>query len=178
MKHQIACIVAHDQGFGIGKDNQIPWRLSKDMAHFKRITTQCDSDSTQNVVLMGRKTWDSLPDRFKPLPDRINMVMSRGELDLPEGVIGVTSFEEAFEYYDRLVTQGKAGTFFCIGGGQLYEQCLQMNACQTLYITRVHHTYECDAFFSNYENLFTQVSSSEIFKDQSVPYSFHMFERI
>src|SRR5690242_16184462 len=91
-------VVAMDQKRGIGKAGGLPWHLPADLKHFKKITTTRFLDKTyQNVVIMGRKTWDSLPINFRPLPDRINIVLTRNDkLDFPSGVYKAKNFNEAF----------------------------------------------------------------------------------
>src|SRR5437763_1943009 len=68
-------IVAYDLDRGIGKNGNLPWKLPKDLQRFKDLTTE----SLSNCVIMGRKTWESLPPKFRPLPDRINIVMSKSK---------------------------------------------------------------------------------------------------
>ena len=70
---KMAMIVAMDEDGFIGRGNRLPWKLSSDMARFKELT----EGGGFNSVIMGRKTWDSLPDAFRPLPERVNIVMSR-----------------------------------------------------------------------------------------------------
>lgn len=70
-------VVACDLKRGIGKDNALPWRLPGDMKRFKEITTATPNDDLRNVVVMGRKTWDSIPKKFRPLPGRINIILTR-----------------------------------------------------------------------------------------------------
>jgi dihydrofolate reductase/thymidylate synthase len=71
-------VVAYTRRMGIGKDGGLPWRpLKNDMARFKRITMGSLSKDKFNVVIMGRKTWESIPEKFRPLPGRINIVLSR-----------------------------------------------------------------------------------------------------
>jgi dihydrofolate reductase len=69
-------IVAATTSGGIGKDGNLPWRLSKDMQYFKAVTTR-SPEGKRNAVIMGRKTWESIPAKFRPLPDRINVVITR-----------------------------------------------------------------------------------------------------
>ena len=70
-------IAATDSHGGLGKDNTLPWSSSKDMAWFKRQTTTVESPSKKNACIMGRKIWESLPETYRPLPDRLNLVLSR-----------------------------------------------------------------------------------------------------
>ena len=78
---KMAMIVAMDEGGFIGRGGRLPWKLASDMARFKRLT---EGDGS-NSVIMGRKTWDSLPDSFRPLPERVNIVMSRDTGWLADG---------------------------------------------------------------------------------------------
>ena len=66
-------IVAHDLNQGIGTDNQLPWHCAEDMAYFKSLTI----GNQKNAVIMGRKTWESIPEKFRPLPNRLNIVLSK-----------------------------------------------------------------------------------------------------
>ena len=63
--------------FGIGFEGKLPWRIAEDMKHFKQITSQTVDKNKQNAVIMGRKTWESIPSKFRPLPDRLNVVLTR-----------------------------------------------------------------------------------------------------
>ena len=75
-------IVAVDENYGIGKSNSIPWDIPEDLKYFKDITTYNENDKNINVVIMGRKTWESIPIKFRPLRDRVNIIVTSQELDL------------------------------------------------------------------------------------------------
>jgi dihydrofolate reductase len=151
-KPTIAAIVAMDEGRVIGKDGALPWHLPEDLAHFKAKTSG-------HFVLMGRKTWDSLPPKFRPLPGRINIVMSRSPaaLSLPEGAHGVRSFQEALEIVERSGTSGQM--LWCIGGAELYAAVLPL--CDELHLTLVHGRHDGDAVFPRFEDSFEEVSSQK-----------------
>ncbi len=90
IKKPVVAIVACTQDGGIGKEGKLPWKLSGDMAYFKRVTLDTeDTPDVRNAVIMGRKTWESIPKSFRPLPGRLNVVLSRSPttLNLPEGVV-------------------------------------------------------------------------------------------
>jgi dihydrofolate reductase len=93
----------------IGKDGTMPWHLPEDMAHFKQLTQG-------GPVIMGRKTWDSLPPRFRPLPGRSNIVITRQADWTAEGAMRVASLEEALQQ------AGAAPEIWVIGGAQIYAQ--------------------------------------------------------
>ena len=71
-------VAATKDEMGIGFEGGLPWRLPKDMAYFKAVTAQVSEPGTRNAVIMGRKTWESIPSKFRPLPGRLNVVLSRG----------------------------------------------------------------------------------------------------
>ena len=124
-------IVAISDNNVIGKDNALLWHLSADMKFFKGKTTG-------HHIIMGRKTFESLGNRL--LPNRTSIVISRNsDYPLPEGGILATSIEDAIA---KVKNETEA---FFIGGEQIYKSALPF--VDTLYITRVHHTFEGDAFF-------------------------------
>ncbi len=149
-KPNFAAIVAMDEGRVIGKDGALPWHLPEDLAHFKAKTSG-------HFVLMGRKTWDSLPAKFRPLPGRVNIVMSRNPaaLALPQGTHGVSSLEEALDIVKRLGTPEQ--NLWCIGGAELYASALPL--CDELHLTLVRGHHEGDARFPLFEDRFHEVSS-------------------
>ena len=126
----ISIIVAVAQNNAIGKDNDLLWHLPDDLKYFKRITSG-------HPVIMGRRTWDSLPKR--PLPNRRNIVISDIPGDAVEGAEIATSIEHARSLCDP------AGENFIIGGASVYRQFLPL--CDRLYLTKVHKDFEGDVFF-------------------------------
>jgi dihydrofolate reductase len=149
-KHTIAAIVAMDEGRIIGKDGALPWHLPEDMAHFKALTSG-------HFVIMGRKTWESLPARFRPLPGRTNIVVSRtpAALGLPEGTLGASSIDEAIQIAERSARAEQKLWF--IGGAELYAAALPL--CDELHLTLVDGHHEGDARFPVFEDRFEEISS-------------------
>lgn len=129
----ISLIAAVAQNRAIGKDKQLLWHLPEDLRHFRKITHG-------KTVIMGRKTWESLPDAFRPLPGRHNIVVSRNPAYSATGATLVRSLEEA---------RRKAGDdddeVFVIGGAELYQQAIRI--AQYLYLTEIAENFEGDAFF-------------------------------
>ena len=140
----LAAVVAVDEHRGIGKDGDLPWRIPADMAHFKSLTIGTGS----NAVIMGRTTWESIPERFRPLKDRRNIVLSRRGLEVPAGVMVAGSLAEALELAED------AEQVFAIGGAQVYAESMGHPKFETLYITRVDGTFECDTFFPDWKDDF------------------------
>lgn len=112
-----------------------PWRLPGDMKYFKKLTTEPPATGQVNAVLMGRSTWESIPEKFRPLPGRVNCVLSRNkEYKVPEGVYLASSLEEASQ---KLENVPDVGRIFLIGGGQIYQQALEEGLCSKVYYTEV-----------------------------------------
>ena len=142
----LAIVVCIDGERGIGKDGTIPWRVPADIRHFKRLTRSTRDPDARNAVIMGRATWESIPERFRPLTDRLNLVLSRrpsAAVPLPEGVLLCASLAEALE---QAHTQRVERTFV-IGGGQVYAETLRHPGCQEIYLTRLTQVFACDTHF-------------------------------
>ena len=112
----------------IGVDNDLPWRCKADMKHFKNLTTNC-------MVAMGRLTWESLPDSYRPLPNRYNVVISR---TYPENVYEdnmdtVHNVSDLFTFIDDI--SGNVPEVYIIGGAQIYRQCIIRNMVDYMHIT-------------------------------------------
>jgi dihydrofolate reductase len=115
----------------IGKDNAMPWHLPEDLAHFKRLTQGCP-------VIMGRKTWDSLPPRFRPLPGRSNIVVTRQSDWQADGAMRATSLPEAL----RLC--GEVADIWVIGGADIYRQAEPLAARAE--VTEIAQDFDGDAY--------------------------------
>ena len=131
-------ITAIDEERGIGKDGDIPWHYSEDMKFFKEKTMN-------NPVLMGRKTYESLPEDYRPLPGRKNIVLTRSGKKFDESVSKANSLEEAFEIADK-----HGDKVFIAGGSSVYEQTLEK--ADKVIITRIPGKHDCDSFFPELDN--------------------------
>ena len=130
----ISIIVAVANNNVIGKDNSLIWHLPADMKFFKEKTSE-------HCIITGRKNYESIPEKFRPLPNRTNIVITRQKNYLAPGAIVVDSIEQAIE--KALVTGDSE--IFIIGGAEIYKQC--MHLANRIYLTQIHHTFEGDAFF-------------------------------
>lgn len=168
-------VVAMDQKNGIGKNNQLAWTLPPDMAHFKEITTQTRDPKKINAVVMGRTTWESLPERFRPLPNRLNIVLTtRVDWVLPQGVLLSGNFPEVFE---RLEARSDVESVFVIGGASVYAQAVKTSACRRIYLTRIFQDFTCDTFFPDDVRLFKTVEESASFFYKDLEYRFVILEQ-
>lgn len=136
-------VVAADREWGIGKDNAIPWpKLRRDMAHFRRITSTVSDELYRNAVVMGRKTWESAEVAGRPLPKRLNVVISRSELTLPDGVMLAHSLADAIKL-------DMVETIFVVGGAVIYREALAHPQLRWVYLTRVDGSFGCDTQIPN-----------------------------
>lgn len=151
-------VVAIDEERGIGRANAIAWRLKDDMKHFRELTT---AGTEMNSVIMGRKTWESIPSKFRPLPNRTNIVLSKSGVQFA-GTAKAETFDEAL--------QVPAGKVFVIGGGEIYAMAIEHPQCSELIITKVCGTYSCDTFFPPYEDRFQPDSILKLGHEDGIDY--------
>jgi dihydrofolate reductase len=136
---KVALIAAVARNGVIGKDNALLWKLPEDMAFFKRTTMG-------NPVIMGRKTWDSIPPRFRPLPGRANIVVTRQKAWQADGALVAHDFEQALELALESVASNPHGLrAFVIGGAELYA--LALPHADELVLTEIDRDYDGDARF-------------------------------
>lgn len=198
MSLQFSIIVACNAEGGIGRNNAIPWKIKADLKYFSDVTrsTSTSTSSTitnkhKNIVIMGRKTWESLGK--KPLPGRINMVISS---QLQEGsgsgggsVFFSTSLMRALQTIKLVWDDNIHQEVFVIGGEQLYKAAITMPECTKVYITQVHsriadkaYIQQCDTFFPKdiMAQLFHETEESKQNKwlyENEWMYRFAVFER-
>lgn len=170
MANDFSIVVACDLNRGIGFENRLPWRIPSDMKYFRELTT----GGKHNAVIMGRKTWQSIPAKFRPLPDRINIVVSRDDqLALPEGTAHAGSLEQAL----AVSIEHDAAETFVIGGAQLYAEAICNPYCRSIFLTQILETFECDVFFPEFGDRFQLKSESQIHEDNGIKFQFQTFER-
>lgn len=128
----INIIVATSTNLVIGKDNNIPWNLPTDMKHFKDVTTG-------HKVIMGRKCWESIPEKFRPLPKRKNYVLTRNTDYIAKGATVVHDFGSIIERY-----KSSDEELFVIGGSDLYEEALQY--ADKLFLTQIYSNVDGDTY--------------------------------
>lgn len=199
-------VVAATQDGAIGKDGSLPWKLAGDMSYFKQLTSLTKQSTLKNAVIMGRKTWESIPDKFRPLKDRVNIVLSRSAAPAQTNendsraanqspaakqpqqpkphhpdVHYASSLEDAMQLLEGPELEGKVENVFVIGGGQVYQEALQHPACTAVHLTRIHTTIEgCDTFFPALERSRFRVWSAStplLDHDSKLRYTFLCYTR-
>ena len=123
----VSLIVAVSENGVIGRDNDLIWHLPNDMKFFKETTKG-------HHVIMGRKNFESIPHKFRPLPDRVNIIVSRQPDYQAEGCIVVDSIEASLE----IAKQNNDEEPFIIGGGQIYKLALESDIVERIYLTKIH----------------------------------------
>lgn len=141
-------IVAQCSSRGIGRDNTIPWHLPSDLKRFRRVTTT-SLPGKQNAVVMGRRTYESLPASYRPLPNRLNIVLSRDDdirskLAMPPSVIVVKSLGEVENALLAANLSDSVDNVFIIGGESLYLEAIKSPLCSKILLTQIEEHFDCD----------------------------------
>ena len=172
-------VVAFDSKKGIGRAGTLPWHLPGDMKQFKQITESAGSAAKKNAVLMGRKTWESLPEKFRPLPRRLNVVLTHNDsLTFPDGVLKAQSLAQALSLFDRRPLKDSIESIFVIGGGQIFQEAVVNPLCRKIYATEILADFHCDVFFPDVKDSFKESFSSAHFTENSVKYFFTVYARL
>lgn len=156
----ISAIAAIDKNRGIGKNGSIPWKIPEDMTHFKQVTTG-------HVVIMGRKTYESIS---KPLSKRTNIIITKQTNFKAEECIIVHTINDAI----RLAKELEQNELFIIGGSEIYSAALPF--IQLLYLTIIEQRFDCDTFFPDYSD-FHIVNESETMHSNSIKYFYQTLSR-
>lgn len=158
----LSIIVAHSRDGVIGRDGDLPWHLPTDMRRFKALTQG-------HAVIMGRRTWESIPERFRPLPGRRNLVLTRQRAYEAPGAEVHPSLAAAIAACD--------GDAFVIGGGQVYGEALPLAA--RAYVTRVDAGVEGDAYFPALSpDEWSCTAEEGPLEENGLPFVFRTYERI
>lgn len=165
-------VVAADRTNGIGNTNRIPWHIPSELRHFKRLTS-----TGNNAVIMGRRTWESLPKKAKPLPHRINIVVSRSLNSKNAGshdVKFVDGLDEALQHLQTRDLERRIDTVFVIGGSELYAAALEHPQCRHIYMSSIDANYKCDKFFPEIDPARFELlsESTEVQNDNEPIYKF------
>ena len=164
-------IAAVDKNYGIGENNTLPWNLPTDLKYYNDTTR----GNGKNAVIMGRKTWESIPKKFQPLPKRVNIVITKNSnYALPEGVEKAATLEESLVIVER----HRPEAVFVIGGAQIFAEAIKHPDCQKIYLTEIDAEFDCDTFFPKFDkNIFKKISESEVHEENGVKFRFVLYRR-
>lgn len=157
---KISLISAIAENRAIGKDNRLLWHIPEDMKHFRETTSG-------HAVIMGQKTYESLG---RPLPNRINIIVTFDKGFKAEGCVVLHSLDDAFEYVEKQDEE----EVFVIGGGSIYKQTI--DRADRLYLTLVKGEFDGDVFFPDY-SAFTKIIDRRDSQDNNHEYSFLVLEK-
>lgn len=146
---KLSLIVACTNKGGIGYDNTIPWHLKDELKNFRELTSRTSDKYKRNVIIMGKKTWDSL--NVKPLPNRINIILTSNKYlinnyNYNEDFVFLNSIDNALKYCKK--NKDKIEDIFIIGGEKIYEAFLKDSKyiINNVYLTLLKKEYECNKF--------------------------------
>ena len=169
---KIYLIVATDKNNGIGKDGKLPWKLSKDMDFFMNTTMETNEFDRQNMVVMGRKTWDSIPKKFRPLQNRVNAVISH-DPDYPaDGATVYTSLGAAIR---KAELTDEIESIFIIGGAKIYE--IAIDIAHGIYKTEIEAEYDCDTYFPDHKSQYVLQDKLGGEDENGVHFKFNFYDR-
>jgi len=198
-------VLAMSKNKGIGNKGGIPWEIPQDLKHFKNITSKVLNEQDEfnfmkenllnsswehlkseptlktkrNMVVMGRKTWDSIPKKFRPLSDRINVVLSNNQefINMNPTVenefYAFSNIDSVFSLASRI--EEKLNEIFVIGGNQIYNEFLTKygDLCKLIFLTQIEKEFECDVFFDMPKN-FIPISVSKSYAQNDINYDYRI----
>jgi dihydrofolate reductase len=166
-------IVAVDKNNGIGKAGKLPWHFKKEMQFFKDTTSEAIHENKKNMVIMGRTTWESIDEKYRPLVDRENVVLTRNKHYKAPGATVCYSLGEAIRKAD--LDEG-IEDIFIIGGAQIFELALPIS--NAMYLTRIDKAYDCDTDFPDFKEFYPRDPENLGTKEEDgVSYTFHYYTR-
>lgn len=173
MSEKLEIVVAADLDNGIGKDNSLPWRIPGDMKFFQSLTTNTVAGG-KNAIIVGRKTWESIPEKRRPLKDRLNIILTKNTvINAPDDVLVCDSLENALCALENI----KHERCFIIGGAQIYKEALKHPDLSTIHLTRIMEEFDCDAHFPPIDDRFALAAVSDTMEENNVEYRFQRYER-
>ncbi|KAH8353855.1 hypothetical protein KR084_008934 [Drosophila pseudotakahashii] len=174
-------IVAVCENFGIGIKGDLPWHIKSELKYFSRTTKRTSDPAKHNAVVMGRKTYFGVPESKRPLPDRLNIVLSTTlqQEELPKGVLLCPSLEAAMKV---LEAKNEVENIWIVGGSGVYEEAMASPRCHRLYITKIQQTFECDTFFPAIPDSFREVSPDSdvplgVQEENGIKYEYKVLEK-
>ena len=175
MNKKFSIILAVDEKNGLGKNWDLAWRLSSDLKYFRKITTETTDWNKKNAIVMWRKTWESIPEKFRPLPNRINYILSRKvNTENQENVFWSTSIGDCLEEVNQ---NDKIENIFIIWWARLYNDTINHPLLERVYITKVKWDFDCDVFFNGIPENFKIQSKSEVMKENDIEFSFEVWRK-
>nr|AFM78648.1 hDHFR-yFcu fusion protein [Cloning vector pBART-SIL6]AFM78650.1 hDHFR-yFcu fusion protein [Cloning vector pBART]AFM78652.1 hDHFR-yFcu fusion protein [Cloning vector pBAT-SIL6]AFM78654.1 hDHFR-yFcu fusion protein [Cloning vector pBAT] len=185
MVGSLNCIVAVSQNMGIGKNGDLPWPpLRNEFRYFQRMTTTSSVEGKQNLVIMGKKTWFSIPEKNRPLKGRINLVLSRELKEPPQGAHFLSrSLDDALKLTEQPELANKVDMVWIVGGSSVYKEAMNHPGHLKLFVTRIMQDFESDTFFPEIDlekyKLLPEYPGvlSDVQEEKGIKYKFEVYEK-
>lgn len=177
MNSTIQCnvIVGCDVDDGIAKDGKIPWYCKSDLSYFKNVTSHTSSPDKVNAVVMGRKTWESLPAKYRPLPNRLNVILSKSTYNNPtQSTVWISSFNQL----QQAISSYPVESIWFIGGESVYAQALDLFPITFVYKTVIHKKFNCDQHFLTIPRNYQMRKSSQCVESDGTIVTFEIYKRL
>ncbi len=176
---EISLILAVDNKNGLWKNWKLAWDIPEDIKYFQKITLKTKDKNKINAVLMWRKTWESIPSKFKPLIWRLNCILTKNKK-----LFSNTLKKNNTKWYSSISTcikdlekNNNIEKIFVIGWAFFYNEILKYNCLKKIYITKVFWDFNCDIFFNWIPNSFELKSKSDMKKENNIKFNFEIWKR-
>lgn len=157
----------------------------RELKHFSTQTKKVTDPSKRNVVIMGRKTYFGVPESKRPLPERLNVVLTTEpeKYEFPPDVIVVRSMEQALATVQEPKISQQIENVWIVGGHSVYKEAMASPQCHRIYFTKVMASFDCDAFFPTIPNGFKQISNDEdipeeVQEENGIKYQYQIYEKV
>lgn len=167
-------IMAIDKKNGLWKDGGLPWDLKTDLKYFQDVTTESWEAWKQNAVIMGRVTWDSIPNKFRPLKNRHNIIISRKKKLVHENVSTMLWLEQALSFAG---TREDIDKIFIIWWANIYSQAIHHDKLTSIYLTRIKEDFWCDTHFLWIPDYFKLTRTSKTQIENWIEFYYEIYER-
>ncbi len=178
---KFSIILASDSKNWIWKENTLSWKISEDIKYFKKITKTTKDLAKHNAVIMWRKTWDSIPWKFRPLSDRINCILSR-TLKYEDMGSKIDNFVLHFNNFnhclEELEKKENIESIFLVWWWSLYNQFINHTNLDKIYLTKIEWDFECDIFFDWIPNNFIIESYTDTMEENWIKFSFWVYKKV
>ncbi|XP_038058205.1 dihydrofolate reductase-like isoform X2 [Patiria miniata] len=167
--------------YGVSNDIEV---TRTDMKFFSTQTSTTAEKDKKNAVIMGRKTWLSIPDKFRPLPNRVNIVLSKTLSECPAGADHLCrSLDHAVKLLSDPPVADGIDVVWIIGGSSVYKEAMESSLCHRIYLTRIHSQFECDTFMpeidtSKFKVVSDPAVSGERQKENDIEFNFEIHQNI
>lgn len=178
---KINMIIAIDDNNWLWKKWDLAWKISSDMKKFKKITSETKDLWKLNAVIMWKKTWDSISSKFRPLPNRINCILSRSikhesiKSKIDDFVLYFNSIDSCLE---ELLKKTNIENIFVIGWANIYSQFLSQERLDKIYVTKIIWDFWCDVFFDWIPNNFELEDESEQIEEKWIKFKYQVYKKI